>query len=206
MNKILDIVLNYMQLMKPVGMVFAILGLVLMTIACFIGYRFHRVWIAIVGFALGALGGWRLSLLFVDNTVVEMLIAIILGFFVAVLAVSLHKFGVFLMCMFFGFGIASSVISQYMQEALMSAFVISVAIGAAIGILGIFFTKPVVIITSALYGGIKIADYIMMIIELRIFYYLIIGGLIIALIGLLVQIFTTRHYTLDNEGNKISEY
>ena len=206
MDKVLDSILIYMQLMKPVGMVFAILGLVLMTIACFIGYRFQKVWIAIVGFGAGAFGGWKLSILLVDNMVVDLLIAVIVGFFVAVLAVCLHKFGVFLMCTFFGFGLSAAIISQYMQDDLFSALLISAAVGVVIGVLGIFFTKPVVIIISSLYGGIKIADFIMMIIELRVFYYLIIGGLIIAIIGLLVQIFTTRHYTLDNEGDKKSEY
>jgi len=205
MDNILDIVLQYMQLMQPVGMVFAIIGLIVMGIACFAGYRLQKVWIAIIGFALGAFGGWKLATIFVDNSVIEMLIAVIAGFFIAVLAVCIHKLGVFLMCAFFGFALSAAVLSAFMAEP-MSVLAIAGTVGFAMGVLGVIFTKPVIIIVSAFYGGIKIADFIMMILAMKVFYYLLVGGCIIAIIGLAVQFFTTRHYTLDRSGDRKSEY
>ena len=205
MDNLLDIVLQYMQLMQPVGMVFAIVGLVVMGIACFAGYRLQKIWIAIIGFALGAFGGWKLADLIVDNSVVEMLIAVIAGFFIAVMAVCLHKAGVFIMCTFFGFALAAAILSAFMPEP-MSVLAIAGTVGFALGVLGVIFTKPVVIIVSAFYGGIKIADFIMMILEMKVFYYLVIGGCIISIIGLAVQFFTTRHYTLDRSGDRKSEF
>lgn len=205
MSNILEIIAEYSQLIKPVGLVFAIIGLALAVIACFFGYRFQKIWVALLGFGIGALLGHWGATKFVDNSVIDMLIAIIAGFFVAVLACAIHMFGVVLLSFFFGFGVSAALLALVITND-KTRLMIAAIIGAVLGVLSIFFTKIVIVIVSALYGGFKIADYVFMILEKKVMLYLLGAGLVLAAIGVLVQWLTTRKYTLDRGGDRLSEY
>lgn len=192
-------VFDYLQVLQKWGVFMSAIGVILSTLACFVGYRVQKLWIGVLGFVIGAVGGSYAALHFVDNSVVEMLIAIVAGFFVAVIAISIYMIGLILECFFFGFALAGMVVPEIVTDEQV-LLIVCAAIGLVAMILGIIFTKYGVIVLTAVFGGIKLADYALCLLGMQdVMIFMIAAGVLSAL-GILVQILTTRHYRLDRGG------
>lgn len=197
--EIIQRVLAYLQVMQKWGVFISAFGIILAVLACFVGYRAQKLWIGILGFVIGAVGGSYAALHFVDNQVVEMLIAIVAGFFVAVIAISIYMFGLALECFFFGFALAGITVPEFVSDPQV-LLIVCAAVGLVMMILGIIFTKYAVVILTGIFGGIKLADFALGLLGMQDIMIFLIAAAVLSVLGILVQILTTRHYRLDRGG------
>ncbi|MBQ3902195.1 MAG: hypothetical protein II745_02345 [Lachnospiraceae bacterium] len=157
-------------------LVVTIITIVFGILNCFFGYWWFRVGLVICGLLIGAVIGALISVFFAPQLLFILMIAFAIG--LAILFGVLKKVGLFVLCFFAGSGIVaipvfSKYISGYLSNAasyalakasdifpdlnLTSPLIISLLIGLAVAIIAVIFEKPVVIIISAVYGGVLLA-------------------------------------------------
>lgn len=144
------------RLQNSLGMVLAggSLGVLLALANCFFGYRLQKLWIALGCFAVGAtLGGGLGTLFFKENPMAWAAAALVLGLVLAVLSFRLYLSGVFLLCFALGCIITLPFAKFYGGWGVL----VCVAAGVVLGILGTKFVRPVLIVATALGGGVSAA-------------------------------------------------
>ena len=163
------------------GMIF--LGLALLN--CFLGYRLKKLWISMIGFLLGIAIGAGITALFSENKTV--ILAAGLVTLVASLA-SLISFRLYLIGVFF-YAVLSAypLIAGLIGKELWWEIALSVIAALLIGLLAVNFVRPVLIIVSAVGGGMQASQIIMGWIAMENPWglYGVAAGL--ALLGMLVQ-------------------
>lgn len=171
---------------------FACISLVIGAVECFAGFKIMKAIMAIWGFFIGAMLGVVVGVVS-ESTVLGFVLVIIFGVVLAVLSFKLYLAGVFILTAFF-----TAVALYIMFENIFIALLLAVGVG----MLSIFFVKPVVIITTAISGaGIILSSaYLMMNLEMN-------GSPIIstilwipiALVGIVVQYITTQKIKGEKE-------
>ncbi len=133
---------------------FACVSLIIGAVECFAGYKIMKVMMAIWGFFIGSLIGVIIGVAS-DSVALGFIMVVLLGVGLAVVAFRLYIAGIFILTAFLS-AIALYIISDSM--------LISGIIAILIGVLAVFFVKPVVIITTSFSGaGIILSSaYIMM--------------------------------------------
>lgn len=127
-------------------------GLALALLNCFLGYQLKKVWIALGCFVLGgALGAGLGALLFKENPLVWVGAALLLGVVFACLSFKLYLGGVFVLCFALGWVITLPFLKLYGGWGAL----VCVAAGLTLGVLGIKFARPVLILATALGGGLS---------------------------------------------------
>ena len=102
LNRLFQLLETHLHIEQQGSLVSIIIGLVICAAFCFLGYRIGKIWAAIIGFFAGAYLGVFLSNTFFDNEVITLLFAVIVGFFIAMLAFHVYAMGLFLFCFFCG--------------------------------------------------------------------------------------------------------
>ncbi|MDO4620529.1 MAG: DUF4203 domain-containing protein [Lachnospiraceae bacterium] len=173
----------------------AILGL----IYCFFGYKVIRGLAALIGFAAGASIGLVVVSVYSFEFPVSLIIPIAAGLVLALIAFFLYKLGVFAAVFAAAFSVTISLLQSYIRLDDEIAALIALAAALVCAILSVIFLRPVVIILTALIGGMMFAD--------ELFEYLIqirwdaqmemlirLGaGIVLGLIGMIFQFVTTRN-------------
>ncbi len=124
------------------------------------GYKLLRFWIAVQGFGIGGVIGSLIAIFvfFRSRGSVGMVMGLILILVCAVLgaflAYMLYKVGVFLQCFACGFLVAL-VLFGVLFHSMGFATVLGFMAGVALGVLGVFLTKPMFIITTSVTGGLN---------------------------------------------------
>ncbi len=121
-----------------------ILAIALGGLESFAGYRVFKVQVAVIAFLAGlaiglsafsaAFGIWWLSLV----------LGVLLGALLAWLSIKIYKAGVFLLVGVFAYLVAVSFVPNVW---------FALIIGVAVGFVGVFATKPIIIIATAFGGG-----------------------------------------------------
>lgn len=113
-----------------------------------------KVWIALGCFALGgALGAGLGALLFQGNPLAWTGVALLLGVVFACLSFKLYLGGIFVLCFMLGWVITLPFFKLYGGWGAL----VCVAAGLTLGVLGIKFARPVLILATALGGGLSAA-------------------------------------------------
>lgn len=161
------------------GMIF--LGLALLN--CFLGYRLKKLWISMIGFLLGIAIGAGITALFSENKTVILAAGLVVGILVALLSFRLYLIGVF----FYAVLSAYPLIAGLIGKELWWEIALSVIAALLIGLLAVNFVRPVLIIVSAVGGGMQVSQIIMGWIAMENPWglYGVAAGL--ALLGMLVQ-------------------
>lgn len=161
------------------GMIF--LGLALLN--CFLGYRLKKLWISMIGFLLGIAIGAGITALFSENKTVILVAGLVVGILVALLSFRLYLIGVF----FYAVLSAYPLIAGLIGKELWWEIALSVIAALLIGLLAVNFVRPVLIIVSAVGGGMQVSQIIMGWIAMENPWglYGVAAGL--ALLGMLVQ-------------------
>ncbi|MCC2231440.1 hypothetical protein LKD81_10595 [Lachnospiraceae bacterium CLA-AA-H215] len=161
------------------GMIF--LGLALLN--CFLGYRLKKLWISMIGFLLGIAIGAGITALFSENKTVILAAGLVVGILVALLSFRLYLIGVF----FYAVLSAYPLIAGLIGKELWWEIALSVIAALLIGLLAVNFVRPVLIIVSAVGGGMQVSQIIMGWIAMENLWglYGVAAGL--ALLGMLVQ-------------------
>ena len=139
-------------------------------INAFFGYKLFKLLIAIAGFLSGALIGGLVSL-GGDSAGLTLLCVLIGGIIGAVLAIVLHRLGVFLT-------VGATVF--FLSWVIIGSMLIALLFGILCGIIGAIFEKYAIIISSALSGGALAGSGLACIFHL--------SGIIVTVLGLLIGI------------------
>ena len=172
----------------------AVLGLVY----CFFGYRSIRLITAIVGFMIGLVAGIIVAVNLELTQPLDIVVPLAIGVVLALLNFFLYKLGMFVAVFFVTMSVTTSLLLAYVSLEENVSLIIGLAAGLVFAILAVIFVKPVVIIMTALMGGLLFAD--------QIFEYLVqvrwdpqletlirLGtGAGLGLIGIIFQFVTTR--------------
>lgn len=135
--------------MNAINIVAIIIGL----LSCFFGYKINKIIIAIIGLIIGFnIGITVLPSIITDQTIiyiVSTIIALLFGF----ISYKLYLIGVFLLCALTVYTLCSNLgLESNIQT------IISVIAGIIAGILGVKFTRPIMIISTSLGGASLITE------------------------------------------------
>ena len=187
---------DYSVIMLVITMIFAILQ-------CFLGYRLLKVWVAIIGFIIGFLLGLIITMAVGSNIPawLPFVIGIGAGIVMALVAYKLYLVGVFIYAALLVFGLVYQipVSGKNWQIVLLVA---AIAAGIAAGILAVRFSRPLIILFSAVGGAgnftVALAGLVPAISSNQIAFWGILAAM--ALVGFIIQMTTTRGIDHRNTG------
>ena len=172
---------------------FACISLIIGAIECFAGFKIMKAMMAIWGFFIGAMLGVVIGVL-ADSTALGVILVIVFGVTLAVLSFKFYLAGIFILTAFL-----TTIALYIMFENIFIALLFAIGVG----ILAIYFVKPVVIVTTAISGaGIILSSaYLMMDLGMNGSPVVtVILWIPIALAGIAVQYITTQKI----KGDKLS--
>lgn len=135
-----------------------ILGLLLEAVLCFAGYRVQRIGIAFIGFLLGAFIGMSIAGEREGLAWLAIVLALVGGILFSILAYRMYLAGIFLLTGILAFAIAQvPLFMLHLPDWMCIAG--GVVIGILVGVLAVRFTRPVLIVTTALQGSFGFVRY-----------------------------------------------
>lgn len=164
---------------------FACISLVIGAVECFAGFKIMKAMIAIWGFFIGAMLGVIIGVAS-ESIILGMIMVIVLGVILAVLSFKLYAAGIFILTVFL-----TAIALYIMFENIFAALLFAIGVG----VLAIYFIKPVVIITTAVSGAGIILSSAYLIMDLGMNGSPVITVILwipIALAGISVQYITTK--------------
>lgn len=170
------------------GLFLTFLTLLFYVAESFLGYRLIRSWISVLGFAFGVVLGYRLIHVFTDQSLYLLLGAILCGVLLSVLSYRVYLVGVFLVAAYGVFQIAQTLLP--MDGSLLT--LAAILLGLAAGYLAVKFMRPAIIIITAFHGGVMARRYLPLFISLPAGCNALLAGLILGLIGMIVQFLTSK--------------
>ena len=121
-----------------------------------------------------------------------MLIVILSALLGAFITFKLYKVGIFILCGFMGF-LLGYVITQAVTLGIIMALVL--------GVLSVFFVRPVIIVSTSLSGGLIAGISLAKILDISSFATSIIIGILFAIFGMILQFATNKKISIVNEDN-----
>ena len=159
-----------------------IIALIIAIITCFFGYKLNKGLIAILGLILGFLIGITyLPNIIIDKTLIYILSAVIAIFF-GFISYKLYLVGIFFLC-----AIATYILCENFGLTGNLQTIIGILVGLIAGILGVKFTRPLMIISTGLSGASIITEILFNILNFQNDILNFIISLIIAILGITYQ-------------------
>ncbi len=189
MEKMIDFLSMVAEELGNVQISTAGVTLVIGVLNCFLGYRLLKAWVGLTGFTAGAVLAYSLVSRYTGNTLVQIGAIVAGGLLLGLLAFHIYRFGVFLMCT----AIGTTAVSILLQPKDSLRFMICLGIGVLIGLLGMAFVKPMVILNTALGGGFSIAASVAGLLKQEADLKILILGAVLASTGIGVQIAVSRN-------------
>lgn len=208
-QKLLDYASNIVPSMGTATTIAIIVSIVLAVIYCFFGYKLLRVHISFVMFVIGATIGFVIGVLIgLDQTFVLALVAVLAILF-ALVGFFLYKVGLFVMIMVL---VASSSYG-FLSGVFKANYVLigCIAVSVLFAILSCIVTRPLVIILTALAGGLIVSNNLIdhflvqvaMLNTPRTTEYIVLGfALLLAIFGMIFQFRTTENYEYKRTRKK----
>ena len=141
-----------MEMGKQASALAAFFVLIPALLVCFFGYRMHRVWIALGGAGVGALAAALLTYEVLElGEGISILVSIVGAVLGVVLGYKLYRVGVFVSAaapiLTLGFA------ADFLLDAGGDIFTAAILVGAVIGLVAAIFVRPVIILSTAIGGG-----------------------------------------------------
>lgn len=165
---------------------FACVSLVIGAIECFAGFKIMKAMLAIWGLFVGTMIGVIVGVT-IDSTVLGFIFVVMLGLGFAILSYSLYSAGIFILTAFL------TMVTIY---TVSESVLISLLVAVIVGILAMYFVKPVVIISTSVSGAGIILSSAYTIMELGLKTSPVVTVILwvpMALIGIIVQCITTAN-------------
>lgn len=187
----LDLILSLFDggdLLSLVGSAFAGLGAIFLVwglVNALFGYKLFKIVLAITGFIVGVIVGLIVGVALGSSRDMEAIIpvaALLGGIIGAVLAVALHKVGVFFAVGAMGF---------LVFDILFRIFLIALVLGIVCGIVGVILEKYAIIVSTALSGG-SLAGLGLGFITGNTGGFVFVSGLLIGIGGIVFQLWLER--------------
>lgn len=211
MHQLQEYFYNQFPIIEQNNLIVIITVLVIALLYVFFGYKLLRVYISLLGFLIGfALGIVICAVFDLSNTTAVIVIICVCAVALAALGFWLYKAGLFVMILLSLFPIILSIVSEFTTIQPVFMWIGSILFALVLAILAIFFVRPVVIIVTAVSGGLSIANLIInsLLPEIaqvntvdgaRIF--MLIIGAVIAVLGIYFQFVTTKPAAKSTESN-----
>jgi hypothetical protein len=202
MNQLREYFFRQFSVIEQHDLALMISVLVVALLYVFFGYKLLRVYISILGLILGAFIGVVIcAVLDLTSTTVVLVIIGVSALALAVVGFLLYKVGLFVLIVLSILPVVLTIVEEFATVQPVFMWVGSALIALILAVLAMFFVRPVVIIATAFSGGISIANLIVNnilpeIAEMntkegaRIF--MLIIGLVIAVLGIYFQFMTTK--------------
>ncbi len=159
-----------------------IITIVIALATCFFGYKLNKILISLFGLIIGFnLGVTYLPNLLTDQTIIY-IISTIIAIAVGIISYKLYLIGVFLLCTLTAFILSGNLnLSENLQ------IIVSVVIGIVAGILGVKFTRPIMIISTSLAGASALIENLLTLFNFQNNTVEIILFIIITILGIMYQ-------------------
>lgn len=162
--------------------VITIVTIIIGLITCFFGYKLNKTIIAIFGLIIGYnLGVTLLPNVITDQTTIY-IISVIIAIAIGLISYKLYLVGIFLLCV-----LAAYILCDNLQLAQNIKTIVGLITGIIAGILGVKFTRPLVIISTSLAGATTFAENILNLLNYQNNNLTIIISIIVAIIGIIYQ-------------------
>lgn len=184
------------QLSASVRLGLLIVAMIVALIGCFFGYKFARFFMSITGFFLGVGLAYTLASKILDlNAGLTILVTVCGGLFIAGVSFWIYKALLFILCFLCTFVFAADII-PFTNDI---QFFLCTLAGFIVGAISQKFIRPVIILTSSicfgLWGGFTLISLFKML-EITIIptslLYKLFAGIVLAILGVVVQFLTTR--------------
>jgi hypothetical protein len=177
------------------GIIFSV---ILGFIYCFLGYKAMRFVTTLVGFALGLSIGYVVAQVAHLTSPLDIIVPIAGGIVFALLGFFLYRIGIFFAVFLAVFGITVSLLKEYTRLDETVVLIVALVVGVILAILSVVYLRPLVIVSTAISGGMILANEIYEnLVHVRwsadLETMIRLGtGLLLALIGMIYQFRTTR--------------
>ncbi|MCM1145856.1 MAG: DUF4203 domain-containing protein, partial [Lachnoclostridium sp.] len=211
-----------MELLIGIGIILLIYGVV----KALFGYKLYKISLFFVGFLVGAVVGGLIGVA-AGNAVVAILAALLLGVLFGFLNIVLAKLGIFIQCFAYGFmAVMAPAVMKLMDPSALiqggynlittgssglsdprAMIPIALIVGIIIGIIGVIFSRIIIILTTAVFGGMAGSVGLCLLVGNFEIGLLLIVAAAIAILGMVVQFLTTGRKkdaqadTSPNAGN-----
>lgn len=186
---------EFVQIIQEAQGLLICVALVVGGLQCFFGYKLFRAMTAIIGFVVGgAIGGVIGGIMAGEGG--ALLGALVLGVLGALLAYSLYQLGVFVIC--FGAGAMVGLMLATMMGSTDSNGTLTFMIfcGLILGVVGIIITKPIIILSTGIGGGMSMGFALGTLIDETAG---VVLGVILSVIGVFVQFYLEKEKSANGE-------
>lgn len=199
--------------LAQITMIVAVVGLVIALLNCFFGLKLVRVWVSLLGLLIGFALGYGISAYFGVSQMIALIIGLVAGIIFAGLGFKLYLAGAFLLCWVMVFGIVVNFAGVLNINALQGlngsnsyiaadgptavfyagntklivALIVAAVLGLVVALIALKFVEPIIIFVTAIQGGIAAGSGITFLTELPGTYTHIVIGVILAILGIIVQ-------------------
>ncbi|MGI6071127.1 MAG: DUF4203 domain-containing protein [Blautia sp.] len=152
MDTFMDAVTNIGQMagdVENMSTAALIAALVLGICNCFLGYRLMKLWFFVFGGLLGGVIGYGIGDAAFDSQTAALIVMAVGVILLGSLAFAITKAGVFVLCAVIG----TVVLSYLFQPTTSFWFFLCLLAGIGVGVVGVKFVKPMVILTTSVRGG-----------------------------------------------------
>lgn len=176
------------------GAIFLLCKLVFGFLNCFFGYKLLKIWVAFCGF----LAGFTVGLLVVPHFVVKegiiLLISCGMGLVLGVLGYEVYLVGAFVLGWILTVSVFLSLgrMLKFDDKMVILMLGVGVLAGIAVGALIVRFSRPGIILLTAVSGGITLGMGVLDILKVNNSTAVFAAGIILSLCGVCVQLKTTQ--------------
>ena len=184
---VFDVISAITDLLGSFGQTFCIIALVIGILGCFFGFRLTKLFVGICGFCAGGIIGVILAIK--NESTGYLLLGLILAIVLAIISYNLYKVGIFIISFLNG-ATFSFTLSLMLFKEFKPALIVACIVGLIVGIVSIMFTKPTLIISTAISFGNVAGVFLAVLLSNETMSKIL--PIIFMVIGLLIQIKTNN--------------
>ena len=162
-----------------------IIDIVLGFISCFFGYRFSKAILSIFGFIIGYKFGMQYLPSYILQPWMNITISIIIGLIAGFISYKLYLIGIFALCATVVYSLCQTI---GIDESLR------IIIGLTAGIIGVNFTKPLIIVTTSLSGTTLLVKTISSVVSFK-------NPILYMILYIIIAIYSINYQLKQEDGN-----
>lgn len=151
-------------------------------VVLFYGYKLNKLVISLSGFVFGYQLMQNFLLNFQLTPLLSILFSVLAGVCVGLLSFKVYLLGIFLTC----FVLIFAICFLFIPDSTIS-LVSGIALGIVIGLLGVKFTKPIMIISTSFSGAFLIVRHVLSLFSINYFVLFVLISFLFAFGGIKVQ-------------------
>lgn len=166
-----------------------IIDIVLGFISCFFGYRFSKAILSIFGFIIGYKFGMQYLPSYTLQPWMNITISIIIGLIAGFISYKLYLIGIFALCATVVYSLCQTI---GIDESLR--IIIGLTAGIIAGIIGVNFTKPLIIVTTSLSGTTLLVKTISSVVSFK-------NPILYMILYIIIAIYSINYQLKQEDGN-----